>query len=96
MADTGDSADRLTADALHIAISLESFTTLDWAERIAPAVRQGNQALADLQRRRASLRMRRCDDAIIDWMLEVIDARLTFLQSLLVEHMPLESHDAAS
>lgn len=83
MADTADSADRLTADALHVAISLDSFTTLDWAERIAPAVGQGNQALSELQRRRAALKVRRCDEAMIDWILEVIDTRLKFLQSLL-------------
>ena len=70
-----DSADRLAADALHVAISLEPFTTLDWAERIAPAVRQGSQALTNLQQRRESLTVGRSDDAIIDWTLELIAAR---------------------
>jgi hypothetical protein len=87
MAETIDNADRLTADALHLAISLDSFTTLDWVERIGPAVRRGSQELAGLERRRALLNVRRCDDAIIDWMLETIDARLKFLQSLLAPKM---------
>ena len=65
MADSADSADRLIADALHLAGSLEAFTTLDWAERIAPPVQQGNQALAQLRRRRESLTGSRWDDAII-------------------------------
>jgi hypothetical protein len=87
MAETIDNADRLTADALHLAISLDSFANLDWAERIGPAVRRGSQELAGLERRRALLSVRRSDDAILDWVLETIDARLKFLQSLLVPKM---------
>ena len=82
-----DNADRLTAKALHLAISLDSFTTLDWVERIGPAVRRGSQELAGLERRRALLSPRRCDDPILDWVLETIDARLKFLQSLLAPKM---------
>jgi hypothetical protein len=43
--------------------------------------------LASLQRRRELLSVRRCDDAIIGWMFETIDARLKFLQSLLAPKM---------
>lgn len=78
MAEVIDNADRLTADAFHLAISLDSFTTLDWAERIGPAVQRGSRQLVSLQRRRESLSVRRCDDAVIDCMLETIDARLNF------------------
>ena len=87
MAEAIDNADRLTADAFHLAISLDSFTTLDWAERIGPAVLRGGEQLISLQRRRESLSIRRCDDAIINWMLETIDARLSFLQALLTPKM---------
>ena len=59
MAEAIDNADRLTADAFHLAISLDSFTTLDWAERIGPAVQRGSQQLASLQRRRELLSVRR-------------------------------------
>ena len=37
----GDGIDRLAADALHLAISLDSFTTPDWAERLGPAIQRG-------------------------------------------------------
>jgi hypothetical protein len=77
-----DSAGRLTADALHLAVSLDSFTTLDWAEGIGPAVRHGKQKLTELQRRRDWLIVTRADGAIIDWVLETIDARLNFLERL--------------
>jgi len=87
VADIVDNADRLTADAFHLAISLDSFTTLDWAERIGLAVQRGGQQLVSLQRRRELLRLHRCDDAIIDCVLDTIDARLNFLQSLLTPTM---------
>lgn len=79
---TEDSAGRLTADAVHLAISLDSLTTMDWVERIGPVVQCATHTLADLQRRYASLATRRADGALIDWILDTIDARLTFLQHL--------------
>lgn len=83
MYQTANDADRLTADAFHLAISLEPFVTLDWTEQIGTAVHEASQQLTELQRRRQLLIASRCDDAVIDWMLEAIDARLTFLRSLL-------------
>lgn len=83
MTDTStDSACRLTEDALHLAVSLDSFTTLDLAERIGPAVQRGRRRLADLQRRRVLLTLARADGAIIGWVLETISARLNFLERL--------------
>lgn len=80
-----DNADRLTADAFHLAVSLEPLMTLDWAERIGAVTREASQQLTDLQKRRDLLALSRCGDAFIDWMLDAIDARLNFLQSLLNE-----------
>jgi hypothetical protein len=77
-----DSAGRLTVDALHLAISLDSFTTFDWTERIGPAVQYGKQKLTELQRQRDSLIVTRADGAIIDWLLEMINARLVFVERL--------------
>lgn len=77
-----DTSDHLVADALHLAISLDSFTTLDWLERIEPAVQHADVELAALQRRRALLILSRADDAIVDWTLEVINARVAFLKQL--------------
>lgn len=52
MAETSDdTASRLTADTLQLAISLDSFTTFDLAERIGRALQQGNQDLKELERR---------------------------------------------
>jgi hypothetical protein len=81
-----DNADRLAADALQLAISLDSFTTLDWVERVRPAVQQGSRRLAGLQRRRESLTIPCYRDAVVDWMLEVIGTRLVSLQLLLERH----------
>lgn len=77
-----DSAARLTAAALDLAVSLDSFTTLDWAEQIGPAVRQGHQKLAGLQRQRDTLIVSQTDGVIIEWLLETISARLNFLERL--------------
>ena len=77
-----DSAGRLMADALDLAISLDSFTTLDWAERIGPAVHHGKQKLTGLQRLRDSLIVTRADGEIIDWVLEMINARLNSVERL--------------
>lgn len=77
-----DSAGRLTADALDLAVSLDSLTTLDWAERIGPVVQHGKQKLTELQRRRDWLIVTRADGAIIDWVLETINARLNFVERL--------------
>jgi len=79
---SGDSADRVTEDALHLALALDSFTSLDWAERLGPAIRRGNALLAALQQRRELLTFCRADDAIIDWLLETISSRLKFLELL--------------
>lgn len=95
MAETTDDADRLTADAFHLAISLDSFATLDWAERIGPAIQRGSQQLVCLQRRRELLSVNRCDGAIVDWMLETIDARLHFLH-LLLDPQNVPAHHRAS
>lgn len=75
-------ARRLTADALHLAVSLDSFTTVDWAGRVSPALQQGKEKLAELQQQRHALTMSRSDGAIIDWVLEAIRARLDFLERL--------------
>lgn len=83
MIDTScDSAGRLTADAVNLAISLDSFMTFDWADSVGPAVQRSKQTLAGLQRRRDSLIVTHADGAIIDWVLETINARLKFLDSL--------------
>jgi hypothetical protein len=45
---------------------------------------------AEIQNRASELEQpanENCDDAIIDWMLETIDARLSFLQALLTPMM---------
>lgn len=77
-----DNADRLTADALHLAMSLDSFATLDWAERIGLALHQSTCQLEDLERRRELLTVSRADDAIIDWLFEAIHDRMQFLEGL--------------
>lgn len=78
----GDGIDRLAAEALHLAISLDSFTTPDWAERLGPAIQRANEQLAALQQRRELLTVNRADDAFIDWTLEMIQSRLKFLEVL--------------
>lgn len=80
--ESGDSADRLAEDALHLALALDSFTSLDWAERLGPAIRRGNAIFAELQQRRELLTVCREDDAIADWLLETINSRLKFLELL--------------
>lgn len=79
---SADSACSLTSDALHLAISLDSFTTLDLAGRIGPAVQRGKQQVAEFRRRRVVLILTRADSAIIGWLLETIDDRLSFLERL--------------
>lgn len=73
---------RLTADALHLAVSLDSFTTVDWAGRVSPALQRSKEKLAELRQLRHSLTMSRADGAVIDWVLEVVRARLDFLERL--------------
>lgn len=83
MTDTSyDNAGRLTADALQLALCLDSFTTLDLAERVGHTVQQGQQKLAEFRRRRSVLTVSRADGPIIDWVLDAVDARLAFLKSL--------------
>lgn len=77
-----DSAGCVTADALHLAIALDSFTTRDWAETIGPAIEQGRHKLAELGRRRASLMVTRADGAVVDWVLEALHDRVNFLERL--------------
>lgn len=77
-----DTIDRLTDDALRVAISLDSFTTPDWAEKLGPAIQRGNEQLATLQQRREQLILNHADDAIIDRALEIIQTRLKFLEVL--------------
>ena len=83
MAETSDdTAGRLTADALQLAISLDSFTTFDLVERIGRALQQGNQDLKELERRHESLIVSRTDEATLGWVLDAINARLIFLERL--------------
>lgn len=80
-----DTAGRLTADALQLAILPDSITTFDWAERIGPAFQQGNEKLKELERRHESLILSRADEAALGWVLEAITARLIFLSRLNAE-----------
>lgn len=75
-------ASRLRADALCLAVSLDSFITVDWAEGIGPAVQQGKQKLQEMRRQRHSLMVTGADSAVIDWVLEALHARLRFLERL--------------
>ena len=75
-------AGRLTSDALHLAVSLDSFTTVDWAGRVSPALERSQEKLAELRQARASLTLSRADGAIVDWVLEAIHARLDSLERL--------------
>jgi hypothetical protein len=79
---TPNTLERLTADALQLAISLDSFATVAWVERIGPAVQQGSKRLKELERRQASLVVSRADEAVLGWVIEAIGARLTYLERL--------------
>lgn len=84
-----DTACRITAGALQLAISLDSFTTFDWAEKIGPAVQQGNQKLKELERRQESLTVSLADAATLGWLIEVINVRLNFLERLNDQILPV-------
>ncbi|HEV2462357.1 MAG TPA: hypothetical protein VGT04_01000 [Acidobacteriaceae bacterium] len=89
MAETSDdTAGRLTADALQLAISLDSFTTFDLAERIEPVFQHGYQQLKELKQRHESLLVSRADEATLGWILETINVRLSFLERLNAEMYP--------
>lgn len=91
-----DSAGCVTADALHLAIALDSFTTRDWVETIGPAVEQGRQKLAELWRRRSALMVTRADGAVIDWVLETLHDRVNFLERLDAAMAGAESEPSGS
>ena len=79
MAETSDdTAGRLTADALQLAISLDSFTTFDLAERIEPVFQHGYQQLKELKQRHESLLVSRADEATLGWILETIQCASKF------------------
>lgn len=76
------SADRLAAETAELAFSLSSFTTLDWIDRIGPAVQRSKEKFLDLQRQRDLLILSRADAEGIDWVFQALHARLDFLQRL--------------
>ena len=78
-----DAADTLLADALRLTASLDFLIAEDrLLEKVAPAIQQGDDRLADLQSRRASASLNPEDAALLDAMLDKIRARLRFLEGL--------------
>lgn len=75
-------ADNLIADALRLATSLDTPATRDWLERIRPAIAQGRDGIAELQRRRECVALKPEDAALLDRMIDTIRARLKFLEGV--------------
>ncbi|HLJ77326.1 MAG TPA: hypothetical protein VKT75_07930 [Acidobacteriaceae bacterium] len=88
MIDASNRSADLLAEALQLAISLDSFTTFDWAETIGPAVLNGSEKLRELERRQESLTVSGTDEATLGWVLEAIHGRLIFLDRLYTEVSP--------
>lgn len=75
-------ADRLVLDLLHLASSLDDIGSRDWVERIGHAVQPASDSLRELHQRRVTLTVSAVDAVIIDRLLNVIRARLKFLEAL--------------
>lgn len=75
-----DRADHFMLDTLRLAYALDAVTARDWQDSIVQAVRQGNHRFAELLLRRTSVRLSAEDEALMDWVLDTIRARLKFLQ----------------
>ena len=88
MIDASNRSADLLVEALQLAISLDSFTTFDWAETIGPAVLNGSEKLRELERRQESLTVSGTDEATLGWVLEAIHGRLIFLERLHAEISP--------
>ncbi|HKO17591.1 MAG TPA: hypothetical protein VJU82_01770 [Acidobacteriaceae bacterium] len=74
--------DLLVVDLLRLANSLDDTGSRDWVERIGHAITQANDSLQELNQRRVTLTVSAADAVIIDRLLDVIRARLTFLEAL--------------
>jgi hypothetical protein len=78
-----ETADTLLADALRLTTSLDTLIAEDrLLEKLAPAIVQGGDRLAELQHRSAAASMNAEDAALLQTMLDKIRARLRFLEGL--------------
>jgi len=81
-------ADLLVVDLLRLANSLHDTGSRDWVERIGHVITQANDSLRELNQWRVTLTVSVADAAIIDRLLDVIRARLTFLEALHRGNLP--------
>lgn len=77
-----DTAEIVIKDALHLADSLDGMATRDWVERVASAAEWGNLKFSTLQNRGQSLSMQAAEAALFNRVLQIVRARLDFLESL--------------
>lgn len=75
-------------DTVRLAYALDAVSAYDWLDSVAQAVRLGNKTFAELLLRRSSVALSPEDEALIDWVLETIRARLTFLERLRRSSLP--------
>jgi hypothetical protein len=74
--------DRFLLETVRLAVALDSVTVCDLPDNVAAVLRQGYSRFGELLLRRASLPMTPEEDMLIGWVLDVIVARLRFLQGL--------------
>lgn len=77
-----ETAETMIKDALHLADSLDGMATRDWVERVASALEWGNLKFTTLQNRGQSVSMEAAEAALFNRVLQMVRARLDFLESL--------------
>ena len=73
---------RLVQDTIWLASALDAVKARDLPDAVAEALRRGYLEFAELLLRRDSLRLSQEDDLLINWVLDLIAARLRFLQRI--------------
>ena len=83
-----DDPSRYVADVLNLHASLDVVTSEDDLQRITRALIQGKERYFDLVFRRLSLDFGQKEAAIALWMLDIVQARLAFLDRLRRQKSP--------
>ena len=72
--------DRFLSETIRLAACLDAVPACDVPDQIAEILRQGYLRFSELLLQRASVCLRTEDELVLDWVLDLIAARLRILQ----------------
>jgi hypothetical protein len=81
-------ADRFLQETVRLAVALDAITAWDLPDNVAQALRSGYSRFGELLIRRGAVPINPEEDVLIGWVLEVVAARLRFLQGVHHNNLP--------